>query len=313
MFIFDRAISAYLADCKANEMSQHTQEMYARIIGKYRAHCMHQGMDPVAPATAADYKLSLAAAGLKLQTIATYLGVLSGFFGFCVKLGLAAQNPVLPDLMPPQKKLKAEKKPYSHLMTQEEIIAVFQATKANRGHKAFFLRNRAIVLMLLGCGMRNAELTDLCPCDLVFGEDDGAVIIRSGKGDKYRQTIFPMPVQEAVKAYLSAGIRPDGLTDNDPLFGIGQTAEEWHKINGENLSITVSRFIEAITGHKAVRSHACRHAFASQLLSSGVKVQEIQSVLGHGSIITTERYAAMLDPHAPVKKGNQVFNSLLSK
>lgn len=313
MFHFDSAIQAYMADCHANEMSQHTQEMYTRVISKYRAHCLQQGMDPVAPATVAAYKLALSASGLKLQTIATYLGVLSGFFAFCVKLGMAPANPVLPDLLPPQKKLKAEKKPYSHLMTQEEIAAVFQATKAKCGQKAYFLRNRAIVLLLLGCGMRNAELIDLCPCDLIFDDDCGAVIIRSGKGDKYRQTIFPVPVQKAVKSYLESDARPEGLTDNDPLFGIGQTAEEWHKINGENLSVTVSRFIEAVTGHKDVRTHACRHAFASQLLSSGVKVQEIQTVLGHSSITTTERYAAMLDPHAPVKKGNQVFNSLFGE
>ena len=313
MFNFTRALTAYLEDCRANQMSDKTTEMYDRVISKYRAFCIKQATDPVSPATVAAYKLSLSAEGLKLQTIATYLGIIGNFFSFCVKLHIAESNPVLPDLLPPQKKLKAEKKPYSHLMTQEEIAAVFQATKAKGGQKAYFLRNRAIVLLLLGCGMRNAELIDLCPCDLIFDDENGAVIIRSGKGDKYRQTIFPLPVQSAVKAYLSSGVRPDGLEDNDPLFGIGDSAENWHKINRENLSLTVSRFIESITGHKAVRTHACRHAFASQLLSSGVKVQEIQTVLGHSSIVTTERYAAMLDPHAPVKRGNQIFNSLFGE
>jgi len=80
----------------------------------------------------------------------------------------------------------------------------------------------------------------------------------------------------------------------------------------ENLSVLCKRYIRSATGFEDARSHACRHAFASLNLTHGVPMAEIQAMLGHSSIMTTEHYAALLRPTAPTASGNKVFNDIFS-
>ena len=159
-------------------------------------------------------------------------------------------------------------------------------------HNEQFLRNRAIVLTLVLTGLRNAELLALTAKDIRFGKD-GYIIVRSGKGDKYRTVPFPNPAQLAVLDFLRES-RPHGLSANAPLFGVGDKAENWKQIDRCSLSTTVKRYVEHATGHKGERTHALRHAYASNLLTHGVPVQDLQHSLGHSSIQTTERYAQLL-------------------
>ena len=169
-------------------------------------------------------------------------------------------------------------------------------------------------MTLLGCGLRNTELRSLTPADLQFGDEDEAQVrVVSGKGGKFRFTPFPAPVQQAIFDYLESGERPDGLTDDDILFGTGNTRDEWRMMTRENLSVLCKRYIQSATGFEGARSHACRHAFASFNLTHGVPMAEIQSMLGHSSITTTEHYAALLRPTAPTASGNKVFNDMFSQ
>ena len=215
--------------------------------------------------------------------------------------------------MPPRKKVRAERKPYDHLMGEDVMQALFLGNRPAGVHLANWLRNRAIVLTLLGCGLRNTELRSLTLNDLTFGGDDDAhIIVRAGKGDKFRIVPFPEMTQQAIKAYID-GERPSGLPENAVLFGAGKTVSDWHMMSDENLSILCKRYIKAATGFDNARSHACRHAFASFNLTNGVPMAEIQSMLGHSSITTTEHYAALLRPTAPTASGNKVFNDFFSK
>lgn len=315
MFDYLHAVKSYIDNCKADCKSPPTIDYYNRVLQKYRAFCSESGHDPASVQGVSGYKLHLSAQGVKLSTVAAYLLILSGFFSYCVTLGLCASDPVAPSLLPARDRIRAERKPYEHLMQENEIDAIFTAEAKPKHAKACLLeRTRAMVYVLAGSGLRNSELRSLRPCDLVFGSDaDACIIVRSGKGGKYRRSQFPSVVQEAVKKYLESGQRPEGLTDQDLLFGVGKTAADWHEIRRDNLSEIINNFVRAETGHDGVRTHALRHAFASQLLSSGVKMQEIQALLGHSSIITTERYAELLAPQAPVATGNSVFNAKYCK
>lgn len=307
--------AAYIENCKADRKSPHSVAYYSRVIEKYIAHCNVATLDPSSVAGVAGYKLHLSGKGVKLATISAYLRILSGFFSYCVMMGYCAADPVAPSLLPSRESVRAERRPYSHLMQEAELDALFVAEKKPKHAKACLLeRTRAIVYLLAGTGLRNSELRALRPCDLFFGSDaDAYIVVQCGKGNKYRRSIFPSVVQEAVKKYLESGQRPEGLTDQDLLFGVGKTAADWHPIRRDNLSQVVSNFVRAETGHDGVRTHALRHVFASQLLSSGVKMQEIQALLGHSSILTTEKYAELLAPQAPVTTGNQVFNTKYCK
>lgn len=310
MFNFTQALNLYLSDLRTNDMSGKTLSTYQNILGYYAAHCAAESLDMTIPAAVASYKARMSERGNKLVTITMHLNIIRLFFDFCIRCQLLqATNPVLPELMPPRKKVRAERKPYSHLMGETELAMLFQGTRPKGGQERHFLRNRAIVLTLVGCGLRNTELRTLTVNDLVFGNDDEAqVVVRSGKGGKFRIVPFPMLTQQAVKAYLKSGARPEGLPDTAPLFGVGDTSADWHMFNRDCLSDLCMRYIKSSTGFDNARSHACRHAFASFNLTNGVPMAEIQTMLGHSSIMTTEHYAALLRPTAPTASGNKVFN-----
>ena len=314
MFNFDQAMNLYLSSLKVDGMSEQTLATYARILGYYRAFCDGDSLDYTLPASVALYKAKMAEKGNKLVTISMHLNIVKLFFDFAARMKLyQGTNPVLPELMPPRKKVRAERKPYDHLMGETEMQALFLGNRPAGVHIANWLRNRAIVLTLLGCGLRNTELRMLTLNDLAFGQDDEAnITVRSGKGDKFRIVPFPALTQQSVKAYLESGERPSGLSGDDILFGIGKTRDEWRMMTDENLSVLCKRYIKAATGFDNARSHACRHAFASFNLTHGVPMAEIQSMLGHSSITTTEHYASLLRPTAPTASGNKVFNEHFS-
>lgn len=316
MFNYDQAKNLYLSSLKVDGMSEQTLATYSRILGYYKAFCDAHSLDYTIPASVALYKAEMANKGNKLVTITMHLNILRLFFAFCIRMKLSEnqlENPVLDELMPPRKKVRAERKPYDHLMGEEEIRALFMGGMHKGARKGLYLRNRAIVLTLVGCGLRNSELRSLAPRDLTFGDESEAkIVVRSGKGDKYRIVPFPAIVQQAVLDYLSSGERPKGLNDTDILFGVGDTRDEWHPFSRECLSDMCKRYIESCTGFEGARSHACRHAFASFNLTHGVPMAEIQSMLGHSSIMTTEHYAALLRPTAPTASGNKVFNNLFT-
>lgn len=310
MFNINQATNLYLADLRTNDVSSCTLTTYESILRYYLAHCESGSLDPISPASVASYKAQMSDRGNKLVTISMHLNILRLFFDFCIRMKLMPEpNPVLPELMPPRKKVRAERKPYSHLMGEEELSKLFAGERPDRIHKANFLRNRAIILTLLGCGLRNTELRSLTLADLRFGDEDSAqIIVRSGKGDKWRIVPFPGVVQQAVKAYIESNEYPKNLTDHDILFGTSKGNGEWRMMSDENLSVLCKRYIKSATGFEGARSHACRHAFASFNLTHGVPMAEIQSMLGHSSIMTTEHYASLLRPTAPTASGNKVFN-----
>ena len=316
MFNHDKAMKLDLSDLKTNGVSPLTITSYSSILGYYATFCSSESLDPLSPAAVAGYKAQMSEKGNKLVTITMHLNILRLFFAFCIRMKLTenqAENPVLDELMPPRKKVRAERKPYDHLMGEEEIRALFTGGMHKGARKGLYLRNRAIVLTLVGCGLRNSELRSLTPRDLTFGDESEAKItVHSGKGDKYRIVPFPTIVQQAVLDYLSSNERPKGLKDTDILFGVGDTRDEWHPFARECLSDMCKRYIESCTGFEGARSHACRHAFASLNLTHGVPMAEIQSMLGHSSIMTTEHYAALLRPTAPTASGNKVFNNLFT-
>lgn len=301
----------YLANLKASGASIVSLENYRRTINSYARYCSDKKQDPTLPATIAGYKLHLSEdRGCKLVTIQYHVNVLRQFFAFCVRtLRVIAESPVLDDLDVSKKKLANERKPYGDkLLSEQEIKALVSSSRPSGMHNAQFLRNRAIVLTLVLTGLRNAELLALTPRDIRFGRD-GFITVRAGKGDKYRTVPFPNQAQLAVLDYLRTD-RPHGLSADDPLFGVGDKKQDWKPLDRFSLSTMVKRYVEHATGHKGERSHAMRHAYASNLLSHGVPVQDLQHSLGHSSLRTTERYAQLLDPKRSTAQINDLLNSL---
>lgn len=302
------ALKMYLASCKANGLAKGTIENYERVIGEYVSFIKDKGYEEATIGSASEWKIAMSEKGTKINVISSKMSMAKAFFDWAIEMQLLESTPFIPTVMPSRKAVNAEKhKPYTKLLTAEEFSRILHSGRPKGVPIKRWYRNRAILIVFLTAGIRNSELRDLTLRDLDF--ENGTLTVQCGKGNKARICAFPHIAQTAVKEYLDCGYRPLNLTDDDYLFGV--TDENgYHQFERNSLSQMVEREIEKITGRKNCKSHSLRHASASYLLSSGVSVDSISSLLGHTNVATTKIYAERLNPKAPSTEANNVFESI---
>jgi integrase/recombinase XerC len=162
-------------------------------------------------------------------------------------------------------------------------------------------RDRAILEMLYGCGIRNAELTGLNLKDIYWANE--AILVR-GKGQKQRYVPLGDAAAQALRAYLAersarlaAGGRGKGAATsalflNLQLRGLGKPGGE-ARLTVRSVGRIVKR-IAILRGLSAdVHPHTLRHAFGTHLLEEGADLRAIQELLGHERLSTTQRYTQL--------------------
>lgn len=145
------------------------------------------------------------------------------------------------------------------------------------------LRDRAILEVLYGCGLRVSEAVTLKITDIFF--DEGFVRVR-GKGDKQRLVPFGEMAGEAVKAYLASRIDPQDDATGETLFlnKFGRPLSRVHVFN------MIKRQAMLAGIRKEISPHTFRHSFATHMVENGADLRVVQEMLGHESILTTEIY-----------------------
>jgi integrase/recombinase XerC len=147
--------------------------------------------------------------------------------------------------------------------------------------RLMYLRDAAIVKLILFTGLRVGEITQLRMSDVTLDERKGSVIVREGKGTKRREVPLNAKVRKVVFDYLQ--VRPD--VENDYLF-LGQRNEA---IKSKTVQRSVTRFTDPI-GLMDVTPHILRHTFAKSLIDNGVSLDKVATLLGHNNINTTRIY-----------------------
>lgn len=146
-------------------------------------------------------------------------------------------------------------------------------------------RNRAILELLYGCGLRVSELTNLQISDLFF--EEGFIKV-TGKGDKQRF----VPIVEATQKYISIyrkEIRSHQTISSefqDTLF----LNRRGKKLTRAMIFTIIKQLAVKVNLQKNISPHTFRHSFATHLLENGADLRAIQLMLGHESITTTEIY-----------------------
>lgn len=154
--------------------------------------------------------------------------------------------------------------------------------QAERDTGRFARRNLAIVQLLRHTGMRVGELCSLQLRDIELGERSGKVIIRSGKGSKYREIPLNADVRSVLRDYLEE--RGQGeLTDW--LF-LGQRGDRLVPSTVYGIIKNYAR----LAGLEDVTPHTLRHTFAKGLLDAGEDLVTVATLLGHARLDTTARY-----------------------
>ena len=141
-------------------------------------------------------------------------------------------------------------------------------------------RDRAVLTLLYGCGLRISEALSLKRSDAPL--PDALRII--GKGGKMRLAPVLPQVREAVDAYL--GQQPFVLEADQPLF----RARRGGALSPRHVQATVQRLRGRLGLPASATPHALRHSFATHLLGAGADLRSIQDLLGHASLSTTQKY-----------------------
>ena len=313
---YDAAVARYLHRCRGNDLQPATVANYTRTLGLFREYLVSRGGPEITYDLVEAWRDRLHDAGLAASTICRYLGDLSIFFTALQKPSYPeairyAANFVSDDFFP-----RTVKKPYDMILPDEKVSLLWRNRCPAPGFKATWPRNYAILVMLLSEKIRNAELLDLRLSDLDF--ENSELVIRSGKGRKYRIVDLEPICASALQIYLCSGLRPAYLTDEDYLFGTTAAHEmgarndsgvEWHRATRQWLSDLVERTVYAITGVHDVRSHDLRHVGARICLNAGQSMEMIQADLGHSDLSTTQIYADRLMP----RRGRESARAVLSE
>jgi integrase/recombinase XerC len=172
----------------------------------------------------------------------------------------------------------------------EEMNSVFDGGMPEIA--SFPERDRLILELLYGCGIRNSELVSIDLDDLSVSAE---AILVSGKGKKERYVSFGDGVKLALTAYLP--VRQSVLSEtrkNTPALLINQRG-------GRLTTRSVGRIIKKIAVAKGlspdVHPHTLRHAFGTHMLEEGADLRAIQELLGHERLSTTQRYTQLSMKH----------------
>ncbi|HVF55576.1 MAG TPA: site-specific tyrosine recombinase/integron integrase [Pyrinomonadaceae bacterium] len=283
-------------------VSEHTLRNYAIDLGQFYDH-----LAPADPQTGARRELdikqidhitirewlsTLHTAQKKKSSIARKLAALRTFFQFLIREGVVELNPAKLVSTP-----RLEKKLPNHLSVEEMIRFIETPDLETDLGK----RDRAILEFLYGTGMRVSELTKLNIRDVDFRNK---MVRVQGKRRKERIIQFGDPALHALFGYLevrNAFLRnaPLAERESEALFLNYQGT----RITTRSVGRMVDKYIDICAGIHNISPHSLRHSFATHLLDSGADLRDIQELLGHARLSSTQIYT-----HVSMEKLIEVYD-----
>lgn len=267
--------------------SEHTIRAYAatarrliRFVGTHRAAAI-TSRDLVS-VDAAELRAFLAARrgeGLANASAARELSALRGFLAYVAKgEGTAA---------PPRLRGPRVKKGVPRPVSPADAIAIADDAEDEGREPWIGLRDRAVLLLLYGAGLRVGEAVALTGAVLPLGD----TLVVTGKRNKTRMVPLLAAVREAIQLYIDAS--PWGVSRDLPIF---------RGAKGGPLSADIIR--RAVRAARArlglgerTTPHALRHSFATHLLGRGADLRSLQELLGHASLSSTQVYTGVDAAH----------------
>lgn len=278
-------------------VSEHTLRNYSSDLEQFVHFLNPDGKNapPIAQIdhlTIREWMATLHSDQKKKSSIARKLAALRTFFQFLVREGVLEMNPAKLVSTP-----KLEKKLPKHLSVEDAIRFIESPDPATDLGK----RDRAMLELLYATGVRVAELTTLNIADVDFRNQ---LIRVTGKRRKQRIVPFGDPAGEAIRAYLTIRDKflfnaPISRRDDEALFLNYQGT----RITTRSVGRMVDKYIQICAGMHNISPHALRHSFATHLLDSGADLRDIQELLGHARLSTTQVYT-----HVSMEKLIEVYD-----
>ena len=281
-------------------VSAHTLRNYASDLEQFLDFLDQSGVRPrtLPPITQIDHLTirewlaQLHTAQKKKASIARKLAALRTFFQFLVREEIVELNPAKLVATP-----RLEKKLPTHLSIEEAIRFIESPDLDTDLGK----RDRAMLELMYATGVRVAELTTLNVGDVDL---HNRLIRVTGKRRKQRIVPFGDPAGDAIRAYLQVREKfllqaPISKRDEEVLFLNYQGT----RITTRSVGRMVEKYIRICAGMHNISPHALRHSFATHLLDSGADLRDIQELLGHARLSTTQIYT-----HVSMEKLVEVYD-----
>ncbi|UYH55792.1 tyrosine recombinase XerC [Qipengyuania sp. SS22] len=257
--------------------SPHTVRAYGKAAERLLTGLDMAAWDDVAEVTTATLRSHLASRrtdGLSNASTARELSALKGFIAFArTQAGHAISDP--PRLRGPR-----IKKGLPRPVTPDDAMGLADTVESLASDDWIGARDRAVLLLLYGAGMRIAEALSLTASALPLGER----LTVTGKGGKQRVVPLLPIVREAVADYAKRCPWP--LPAPEPLF---RGAKGGPLAQGV-VQRTTARARKAMGLPDSATPHALRHSFATHLLGAGADLRSLQELLGHASLGSTQIY-----------------------
>lgn len=279
---FPKLIDGFLAYHRnERDASRHTIINYEIDLRHWLAHYTkhHPGpLDLTALSSLKSLREFLADEVKKYErsTVARRLSVIKGFFKYLHREGILEKNvsklisiPRVPEKLP-------------HVLKPEETIRLIEGIPLINLR---YRRIRAVVELLYSTGIRVSELAGLNHEDVDFKA--GTMLVR-GKGRKQRVVPLGRHCQQAIHDYIDAMPPEQKQGPKTPLF-LNQDGE---RVSVRTLQRNLREVAVEVLGSAGLKvtPHTLRHSCATHLLSAGAGLREIQELLGHRTLVTTQKY-----------------------
>ena len=263
-------------------LSRHTLRAYTNDVSQFIDFlCRHHGRAPalkdLSDTSLRDFRSWMSGQSMNGQSAATRARALSGiknFFKWMDREGIL-HNAALKSVRTPKQPRKLPRP-----LFEKQALQVLDAPAIADQDAWIIRRDQALMTLLYGCGLRIDEALSLNIRDL---PRDGFIRVL-GKGRKERQVPVLKIVTDALDSYRA--ICPFAETQDRPLF-LGARGKRMR----QQIAQKAMRDMRASLGlPETATPHALRHSFATHLLQNGANLREIQELLGHASLSTTQRY-----------------------
>jgi site-specific recombinase XerD len=212
---------------------------------------------------------------------ATRWSAINAFFNFLVMDDYIDINPMTKTKRPKNKK----EKPIVYL-EQDEINNILNKIKAE-SKPQFVNRDLAIITLGVGTGIRVGALVQINVDDIDFRENTIHVI---EKGGKERYLKFGTNARNILSAWLIDRATYFEDVDTDALF----ISQHRRRLTTEGVRKFMDKYADGING-KHITAHTMRKSTATNAIKAGADIQTVADMLGHNSVTTTQRYAAILE------------------
>jgi integrase/recombinase XerC len=275
--LFESAVTEFLDELERRNFSPHTIDAYRRDLKRFADHLSqttHEErprLGDFTPRSARRYIAWMVSTRYARRSVQRALASLRSFAKFQTKRKALKSDPTIGLSAPrPEKRLPS-------FLTRRETDLLFECPAEPTVAE---LRDRAILELFYGTGIRLSELTNIVVRDV---DTAGGLVRVTGKGDKQRVVPLGGSALDAITSYLSAR---GGATPTEALFLNARGGA----ISGRSVQRIVSKRLRQVSESRQLSPHVLRHTFATHMLNAGADLRAVQELLGHASLSSTQIY-----------------------